>query len=204
MMKKLFAGIIALCSIAYTSIAQDGYRIGSEVKDFELKNIDGQMVSLSSIPKAKGYIIVFTCNHCPYSRAYEDRIIQLHLNYSLQGYPVVAINSNDPKVSPEDSYKKMQERAKQKGFPFVYLYDETQAVAKQFGAARTPQVYLLRNTEGRNTVEYIGTIDNNWENYQLAEQKYVEQALKNIQEGKPVNVPETKAVGCTIKWKEKK
>jgi peroxiredoxin len=96
----------------------------------------------------------------------------------------------------------MQERAKQKGFPFVYLYDETQAVAKQFGAARTPQVYLLSNTEGRNTVEYIGAIDNNWENYQLAEQKYVEQALKNIQEGKPVNVPETKAVGCTIKWKE--
>lgn len=201
-MKKLFAGIIALSSVAFTSIAQEGYKIGSEVKDFQLKNIDGQMVSLASIPKAKGYIVIFTCNHCPYAKAYEDRIIQLHLNYSLQGYPVVAINPNDPKVSPEDSYKKMQERAKQKGFPFVYLYDESQAVAKQFGAVRTPHVYLLQNVEGKNIVQYIGGIDNNWENYQLAEQKYVEQAIKNLQEGKPVEVPETKAVGCTIKWKE--
>lgn len=201
-MKKLFAGIIALSSVAFTAIAQEGYKIGSEVKDFQLKNIDGQMVSLGSIPKAKGYIVIFTCNHCPYAKAYEDRIIQLHLNYSLQGYPVVAINPNDPKVSPEDSYKKMQERAKQKGFPFVYLYDESQEVAKQFGAVRTPHVYLLQNVEGKNIVQYIGAIDNNWENYQLAEQKYVEQAIKNLQEGKPVEAPETKAVGCTIKWKE--
>lgn len=201
-MKKLFAGIIALSSVAFTSIAQEGYKIGSEVKDFQLKNIDGQMVSLASIPKAKGYIVIFTCNHCPYAKAYEDRIIQLHLNYSLQGYPVVAINPNDPKVSPEDSYKKMQERAKQKGFPFVYLYDESQAVAKQFGAVRTPHVYLLQNVEGKNIVQYIGGIDNNWENYRLAELKYVEQAIKNLQEGKPVEVSETKAVGCTIKWKE--
>lgn len=201
-MKKLFAGIIALCSVAFTSIAQEGYKIGSEVKDFQLKNIDGQMVSLASIPKAKGYIVIFTCNHCPYAKAYEDRIIQLHLNYVQQGYPVVAINSNDPKVAPEDSYKKMQERAKQKGFPFVYLYDESQVVAKEFGAVRTPHVYLVQNNDKRNIVQYIGAIDNNWENHMLAEQKYVEQAIKNLQEGNPVETPETKAVGCTIKWKE--
>ena len=201
-MKKLFAGIIAFSSVAFTALAQDGYKVGSEVTDFKLKNIDGQMVSLASTPKAKGYIVIFTCNHCPYAKAYEDRIIQLHLNYSIQGYPVVAINPNDPKVSPEDSYKKMQERAKQKGFPFVYLYDESQEVAKQFGAVRTPHVFLLQNTDGRNTVQYIGAIDNNWENYRMAELKYLEQAIKNLQEGKPVEVSETKAVGCTIKWKE--
>lgn len=201
-MKKLFAGIIALCSVAFTSIAQEGYKIGSEVKDFQLKNIDGQMVSLASIPQAKGYIVVFTCNHCPYAKAYEERIIQLHLKYAPMGYPVVAINPNDPKVAPEDSYKKMQERAKQKGFPFVYLYDESQVVAKEFGAVRTPHVYLVQNAGGRNTVQYIGAIDNNWENHLLAEQKYVEQAIRNLQEGNPVETPETKAVGCTIKWKE--
>lgn len=201
-MKKLFAGIIALCSVAFTSLAQEGYKIGSEVKDFQLKNIDGQMVSLASIPQAKGYIVVFTCNHCPYAKAYEERIIQLHLKYAPMGYPVVAINPNDPKVAPEDSYKKMQERAKEKGFPFVYLYDESQVVAKEFGAVRTPHVYLVQNTDNRNIVQYIGAIDNNWENHLLAEKKYVEQAIRNLQEGNPVETPETKAVGCTIKWKE--
>jgi len=201
-MKKLFASLIAVCSIAFASTAQNGYKIGSEVKDFQLKNIDGQMISLATIPDAKGYIVIFTCNHCPYAKAYEERIIQLHLKYAPQGFPVVAINPNDPKVSPEDSYNKMQLRAKEKGYPFVYLYDETQAVAKQFAAVRTPHVYLLQNTEGRNTVQYIGAIDNNWENHMLAEQKYVEQAIKNLQEGQPVTKPETKAVGCTIKWKE--
>lgn len=200
-MKKLFASIIALMNIALLSNAQDGYKPESEITDFQLKNIDGNIVSLGTLPPSKGYIIIFTCNHCPYAKAYEDRIVQLHLKYAPQGFPVVAINSNDPKVSPEDSYAKMKERAKEKGYPFVYLYDETQSVAKQFGAVRTPHVYLVQNVNNKNTVKYIGAIDNNWENPNLAEQKYVEQAINNLRDGKPIEVPETKAVGCTIKWK---
>ena len=202
-MKKLFAAIIALCSLATTSIAQnEGYKTGSEVQDFQLKNVDGKIMSLSSIKDAKGYIVVFTCNHCPYAKAYEERIIALHKKFAPQGYPVVAINPNDPKVSPEDSYAKMKERAKEKQFPFVYLYDANQDVAKRFGAVRTPHVYLVQNAGGKKTVQYIGAIDNNWEDPKAADQEYVAQAIDNLNAGMAVAVPETKAIGCTIKWKK--
>lgn len=202
-MRKLFAGIIALCSIVMTAKAQtEGYKPGAEVQDFQLKNVDGKIVSLGSVKDAKGYIVVFTCNHCPYAKAYEDRIIELHDLFAPQGYPVIAINPNDPKVSPEDSYAKMKERAKEKKFPFVYLFDEKQEVAKRFGAVRTPHVYLVQNVDGKKTVQYIGAIDNNWEDAKAADQHYVEQAINNLKEGNPVAVQETKAIGCTIKWKK--
>ncbi|MBL7711402.1 MAG: thioredoxin family protein [Chitinophagaceae bacterium] len=202
-MKKLLAGVIALCSIAFVSQAQDaGYKPGSEVADFKLKNVDGKTVSLSSVNDAKGYIVVFTCNHCPYAKAYEDRIIALHQKYAGQGYPVIAINSNDPKVAPDDSYSKMKERAKEKQFPFVYLYDDKQEIAKRFGAVRTPHVYLVQNSGNQKIVRYIGAIDNNWEDAAAADQHYVAQAIDELNAGKPVAMQETKAIGCTIKWKK--
>lgn len=202
-MKKLCAFLMAAVALFYSVglQAQDkGYKPGDTVLDFQLKNLDGRMVSLSSIPDAKGYIVIFTCNHCPYAKAYEDRIIQLHLRFAPLGYPVVAINPNDAKVSPEDSYPKMKERAKLRGFPFEYLYDEKQTVAKQFGAAKTPHVYLLRNKDGQNIVEYIGAIDNDWENPAQASRHYVEEAILNFSTDMPLVDRETKAVGCTIKW----
>lgn len=202
-MKKVFAGIIALCSMIMVARAQnEGYKPGSEVTDFQLKNVDGKKVSLASVKEAKGYIVVFTCNHCPYAKAYENRIIELHHKFAPEGYPVIAINSNDPKVAPEDSYAKMKERAKEKNFPFVYLYDENQKVAKQFGATRTPHVYLVQNVSGKKVVQYIGAIDNNWEDAAEADQHYVAQAIANLNDNQPVAVQETKAIGCTIKWKK--
>lgn len=194
--------MIALCSIIMTSNAQEGYKPGSEVTDFQLKNVDGNTVSLGTIPDAKGYIVIFTCNHCPYAKAYEQRIIALHLKYSAFGYPVVAINPNDAKAAPDDSYAKMKERAKEKGYPFVYLHDETQAVAKQFGAVRTPHVYLIQNLNGKKIVQYIGAIDDNWEVANAVTQNYVEQAINQLKDGNTVAVQETKAIGCTIKWKK--
>lgn len=194
--------MIALCSIIMTSNAQEGYKPGSEVTDFQLKNVDGNTVSLGTIPDAKGYIVIFTCNHCPYAKAYEQRIIALHLKYSAFGYPVVAINPNDAKAAPDDSYAKMKERAKEKGYPFVYLHDETQAVAKQFGAVRTPHVYLIQNLNGKKIVQYIGAIDDNWEEANAVTQNYVEQAINQLKDGNTVAVQETKAIGCTIKWKK--
>ncbi len=201
-MKKLFASMIALCSIFMTAQAQDGYKIGGTVQDFQLKNVDGKIVSMGSIPEAKGYIVVFTCNHCPYSKAYEDRIIELHNTYAPQGYPVVAINPNDSKIAPDDSYAKMQERAKEKNFPFVYLYDEQQSVAKQFGAVRTPHVFLVQNVQGKKVMKYIGAIDNNWEDAAAADKHFVADAINNLKEGNAVANSETKAIGCTIKWKK--
>jgi len=204
-MKKLFSVLIALCAFMTQTKAQNtGYVPGDMATDFKLKGTDGKMHSMADITSAEGIIVTFTCNHCPYAKAYEDRIIALDKKFALQGYPVIAINSNDPAVSPEDSFEQMKARAKSKNFPFEYLFDETQEVAKRFGATRTPHIYLLRKTpiEGQYRVMYVGAIDDNWEDAGAVKQKYVEQAIANIQSGKEVAVKQTKAIGCTIKWKK--
>jgi len=195
-----------LASIAMTAALAlngpgHGYHVGDKAEDFKLKNVDGKMVSLSDIPKAKGYIVVFTCNTCPYAKAYEQRIIDLHNKYASKGYSVVAINPNDKDVKPDDSYENMQILAKEKKYPFVYLYDETQDVAKRFGATRTPHVYLL---DADKTVRYIGAIDDNSEDAAAVKEKYAENALDALLAGKEVAVKETKAIGCGIKWKKAK
>jgi peroxiredoxin len=174
--------------------------VGDKAADFNLKNVDGKNVSLAGIPNAKGYIVVFTCNHCPYAQAYEQRIIDLHKKYAPLGYPVVAINPNDKVAQPDDSFEKMQERAKDKAYPFVYLYDESQEVAHAFGATRTPHVYLLDNTK---TVRYIGAIDDDSENPEKVKVKYLENAVDALLQGKPVEVTSTRAIGCSIKWTKK-
>lgn len=179
--------------------ANPGYKVGDTAIDFNLKNVDGKMVSLAGIKDAKGYIVVFTCNACPYAKAYEDRVIALHNKYAPLGYPVVAINSNDKDVQPADSYDKMKERVKEKKISYSYLYDETQEIAKTYGATRTPHVYVL---DKNRVVRYIGAIDDNSEEPDQAKEKYVENAVDALRNGKDVSVKETKAVGCGIKWKK--
>lgn len=198
-MKKLAfisAAIIALCSF----ISQ-GYKVGDKATDFKLKNVDGKMVSLSDYKDAKGFIVVFTCNHCPFAKAYEDRIIALNTKYASHGYPVIAINSNDPEQVEEDSYANMQARAKAKKYAFPYLVDETQATAHTYGAAHTPHVFVLQKSGGDFIVKYIGAIDDNYDDPSAVKQKYVENAVDNLLAGKPVNPSVTKAIGCSIKWK---
>src|SRR5690606_13667730 len=116
--------------------ADEGYKVGDKARDFSLKNIDDKIVSLANFKEAKGFIVVFTCNHCPFAVKYEDRIIAANKKYAPLGYPVIAINPNDVNVSPEDSFEKMKERAAEKGFDFPYLYDETQEIARTYGATR--------------------------------------------------------------------
>jgi peroxiredoxin len=206
-MKRLFTypiRIFALICIALMMSAStgSGYKIGDEARDFELRNVDGKMVSLSDYQDAKGYIVIFTCNTCPYSKMYEDRIIALHDTYASKGYPVVAINPNDPGKQPGDSYDEMIKRSESKSFPFAYLVDETQEIARAYGATRTPHVFLLQKENGKNIVKYIGAIDNNSANADAADQKYVETAIGQVISGKKVSQNFTKAIGCTIKWKE--
>src|SRR4051812_13255832 len=129
-MKKLFLALSALIISVSVFSEDNGYKPGSAASDFKLKNIDGKMVSLSDYQAAKGFIVTFTCNHCPYAVAYEDRIIALNNKYAAKGYPVIAINPNSVEKVPEDSYEKMQDRAKEKNFTFPYLYDESQEIAK--------------------------------------------------------------------------
>jgi peroxiredoxin len=158
------------------------------------------MVSLKSVKDAtKGYIVVFTCNHCPYAQAYEDRVIALDAKYKKLGYPVVAINPNNPEKQKDDSFAKMQERAKEKKFAFPYLLDEGQKIYPQYGATKTPHVYVLQKTAKGNVVKYIGAIDDNYEDAAAVKQKYVENAVDALLKGKDVTVKETKAIGCSIK-----
>ncbi len=179
-----------------------GYQVGDEATDFSLKNVDGKMVSLKDYSSAKGFIVIFTCNHCPYAKAYEDRIIALGKQYASKGYPVIAINPNDPAIQPQDSYPEMQKRAKEKKFTFPYLFDEGQKVFPVYGATKTPHVFVLQKENGKLIVKYIGTIDNNYENPKDVTERYVEDAVNSLLAGKPVETPTTVAIGCSIKIKK--
>ena len=183
-------------------MALSAYKPGDNATDFNLKNVDGNMVSPKDYPAAKGFIVIFTCNHCPFSQAYEQRIIDLDKKYAPQGYPVIAINSNDPAVVPEDSFEKMAERAAERKYSFPYLYDNTQEVAKAYGATRTPHVFVLSRNGNNMIVKYTGAIDNNTDDAAAADKKYVENAVDALIAGKTVAVQETKAIGCTIKWRK--
>ena len=191
-----------MLSIVLTSLAGGGLNVGDKAKDFSLKNIDGKTVALADMKDAKGVIVIFTCNHCPYAKAYETRIVALDKKYKKQGYPVVAINPNDPNIEKEDSYENMIKNAKDKGFTFPYLFDETQDIAKAYGASKTPHVYLLqKQADGTYKVAYIGSIDNDTEGKNI-ETKYVENAIASLEKGKQPDPATTKAIGCTIKWKK--
>ncbi len=196
-MKKLLLSVFFISAFVSTILAQ-GYQLGDKAEDFKLKNVDGKMVSMADYKDAKGYIIVFTCNHCPYAVMYEKRIIDLHKKYSKKGYPVIAINPNDPEVVPEDDFESMKKLSKKKKYPFVYLFDEQQSVYPKFGATRTPHVFLL---DANKVVKYIGAIDDNPKDESNIKVHYVENAINALDEGKNPDPSFTKAVGCSIKKK---
>ncbi len=196
--------LVAFTGFAGLSMKQQtsGYVAGDTVGDFRLKNVDGKTMSLSDDKDAKGFIVVFTCNHCPYAIKYEQRIMDLDKKYKPLGFPVIAINPNDSAKVPDDSYENMQKRAKEKGYSFPYLYDQTQEVAKAYGALKTPHVYLLAKEKGKLVVKYVGAIDNNYEDAAKADRHFVAEAIAEIQAGKNVTITGTRAIGCSIKWKE--
>ncbi|GAB4008531.1 thioredoxin family protein [Spirosoma migulaei] len=178
-----------------------GYTLGDAVADFRLKSVDGRSVSLADYRDQKGLIVVFSSNHCPFSKTYEDRLIALDRKFSPQGYPVLAIMPNDPTAYEEDSFENMKARARDKNFPYAYTIDETQATARAFGATRTPQVYVLKQTNGQFILEYVGTIDDNPQDEASVKRRYVDDAVSSLLGGRPVQSPITKPIGCAIKWK---
>ena len=175
------------------------YQIGDIAEDFKLKNVDGKLVSLSDFEEAKGFIVIFTCNTCPVSVANEDRIIDLNEKYKDQGFPVIAINPNNPDVSGGDSYELMKVRAKEKGFDFPYLFDDGQKVYPTYGASKTPHVYVLNKENDELIVRYIGSIDDSARNAGAVKTKFVENAVDALTKGLPVEIASTKAIGCSIK-----
>lgn len=200
---KTFKTLLAFLAIfslsAFSTSNNDGYKVGDIATDFKLPNVDGKMVSLADYKDAKGFIVVFTCNTCPYARAYEDRINELNKKYADKGYPVVAIMPNNPKVQPGDSMEAMKKRAEDKSFSFPYLMDEGQKIYPQYGATKTPHIFLLQKTKKGNVVKYIGAIDDNYQDAAAVNTRYVEDAVDALLAGKEIKLTETKALGCTIK-----
>ncbi len=195
---------ISLFLILFTAFSANsqGYKVGDNAEDFKLLNVDGKYVQMADYEDAKGFIVIFTCNHCPYSVAYEDRINLLDRRFSQEGYPVIAVNPNDSLIQPQDSYSKMIVRAREKSFSFPYLLDASQEVFKTYGATRTPHVYILNKENKELVVRYIGAIDNNYEDGGAATEKYVESAIENLKMGELPEPDFTKAIGCTIKVKK--
>ena len=194
-MKKVL--LMAMCVVMFVAASpvKDGYQVGDVATDFKLKNVNGKMVSLADFKDAKGYVVIFDCNTCPYSKAYNQRIIDLNEKYSAKGFPVITINANE---GSGDSYDEMVRIANKKKYKFPYLYDESQETANAYGATNTPHVYILTKDL---KVSYIGAIDDNPRNASGVTKRYVEDAVDALLKGTTVPVTKTKAIGCGIKWK---
>jgi peroxiredoxin len=197
-MKNLINTFLLACLVAFTLSAQTGFKVGDKATDFNLKGVDDKMYSLADMKDAKGYIVTFTCNHCPFAVMYEDRLVALQNEFGPKGYQIVAINPNDPAVNAEDSFDNMKIRAKEKSFNFPYLFDDGQTVYPVYGATKTPHIFLL---DKELTVKYIGAIDDNPRNPDDVEERYLANAINALEMGKDPDPSLTKAIGCSIKSK---
>lgn len=193
-----FALLFLLSSFTTEKIGPE-YGIGDVIEDFKLKNVDGNMVSLSDYKDAKGFIITFTCNTCPYAIMYEERIKELDKKYADKGYPVIAIMPNNPETKPGDSFEAMQKRATTMDYTFPYLMDEGQKVYPKFGATKTPHMYVVQKTKKGMVVQYIGAIDDNYKDAAKVQRRYVEDAVDALLAGVEIKEKETRAIGCSIK-----
>lgn len=173
-------------------------KIGSTIPGFSLTGVDDKNYNLSSFKDKEILIVIFSCNHCPYVQAYEDRIISLQNEFDKDKVQIVAINSNDDVKYPDDSFEEMKKRAMLKCFNFPYLRDDSQQVAKLFGATHTPQIFLF---DKNRKLRYEGKIDDNWQEPEKVKSKYLRDAILEVLNVKEVSVPETFSIGCTIKWK---
>lgn len=199
----LLIGVLAVVAVLFMNAAKPapGYGVGDYAIDFELPNIDGKKVSMSDYADAKGFVVIFTCNTCPYAKAYESRIIALDKKYANKGFPVIAINPNDVSQQPGDSMDEMQKRAKSKGYSFPYLRDDSQETTKAYGATKTPHVYVLnKEAADQYKVEFIGAIDDSPNDASDVSETYVEDAINALLDGKKPTIKEKRAIGCTIKW----
>jgi len=180
-------------------MATNTLKIGATAPDFNLQGIDGKKYSLSSFTDKKALIVIFSCNHCPYVQAYEDRMKQIQKDYQSKDVEVIAINSNEDKGYPEDSFENMKKRAADQKFNFLYLRDEEQSVARAYDATHTPEIFLF---DGNRKLAFHGKIDDNWQEPDKVQNHYLRNALDELLGGKEISVPETFTIGCTIKWKK--
>ena len=172
--------------------------IGQRAPDFSLPGVDGRDYSLSSFKDKKVVVVLFSCNHCPYAQAYEDRLISVQRDYAAKGVQLVAINANDSSGYPEDGFENKVKRAQKNKFNFPYLRDESQRVARDYGAEYTPEAFVLN---AKQEVRYIGRVDDNWQHPDKVRSHDLRAAIDAVLTHKKVANPDTHAIGCTIKWK---
>lgn len=206
MMKYAFLSSLALLAVVIISLPSFDFQAPpiSDIQDFRLKNVDGRMVSMKDFPDAKGFIIIFTCNHCPFAKLYPPRLNALNAKYKPLGYPLIAISSTDTILYEEDTYPKMVEKATSEAFNFPYLFDETQSVAQNFKAQKTPHAYVLQKVKRNWVVRYNGAIDDNGGEPEAVTQAFVADAVDALLAGKAVAVHETKSIGCQIYFRKAK
>lgn len=176
---------------------QTGLKIGDKLPKFVLTAINGRECDLYEFEESKIIVVMFSCNHCPYVQAYEDRILKLQKEFAPKSVTFVAINSNDEKAYPEDSFENMVKRAKLKNYTFPYLRDETQKVAKMFGASYTPEIFLF---DEERILQYHGRVDDNWQEPDKVTKENLKDAIQAVLDGRDIERPETQAIGCTVKW----
>ena len=174
---------------------------GGQIVDFSLKNVDNVAISLSQFKDAKGFIIVFTCNHCPFAKLYSERYNDLNTKYQPLGVPLIAINSMDSLVYEEESFEKMQEKAQSEKFNFPYLQDGSQCVGKNFNAEHTPQAYVIWQENGLWVVKYSGSVDDNGAHPKKAT-PFIALAVNDLLQNKPVTKPNTESFGCRIFYRK--
>jgi peroxiredoxin len=202
MRKLLFSALALAVTVALVALTPSGVAPGDQAPAFNLKNVDGQMVSFNTYPDAKGFIVVFTCNHCPAAIASEPDLLALDAEFRPKGYPVIAINSNDPTSYPDDSYANMQTRARERGFTFPYVFDETQEIARAYGATKTPHVFIVQRENGKLVVKYTGAIAEKAFSSGNRGKAFTHKALEQLLAGQRIDPATTAAVGCGIKWRQ--
>jgi peroxiredoxin len=172
-------------------------KTGEPAPGFSLPGVDGATYDLGHFAGKRVLVVIFSCNHCPYVQAYEDRLVAIQRDYADRGVQLVAINSNDDTAYPEDGLERMIERARAKGFNFPYLRDASQEVARAYGASHTPQLFVF---DRQRQLRYTGKIDDNWQSPQAVTRPYLREALDTLLADARPKEAETQAIGCTIKW----
>lgn len=175
-----------------------GMPVGTSAPGFSLPGVDGQTYSLESFSQAKVLVVIFTCNHCPYAQALEQRFIDIQRDYAPKGVQLCAINPNDERAYPDDSFDKMRERAAAQNWNFPYLRDDTQAVARAYDAACTPDIFVF---DAERTLRYNGRCDDNWREPDKVTRRDLRTALDKLLGGDAIDFDIHPALGCSIKWK---
>jgi peroxiredoxin len=165
--------------------------------DFSVKATDNKIYSKSDFANPKGFLVMFICNHCPYVKAIEDRLITLGLFLKERNFPVVAVCSNDSKSYSEDSFDNLKKRSYEKNYPFPYLHDESQQMAKNFDAVCTPDFFLF---DGNSKLVYRGQLDNSWKDPKAVTQENLKEAVLALIAGTPISAKQESSMGCSIKW----